>query len=226
MKDSEFIELLNLYVDHEITPADAARLEAEVVGNPERARIYRQYCGMQKACMILADQFREKAPAEAAGMIAGVAPHRGGWAVVFGAAGLVAAACLALVVIAHRPGAAAQYPNAARLAQAEQPAAPAAAPAVAAMPLDAGLQTIFSVRRPGSNGDRIETTALLASGGQQDPFAWMNQLQLTPIQRVAIEPFLFDPKSSLEQQGRGFNIAQPQPQGQVETTAFKLQLDK
>ena len=30
MKDSEFLELLNLYLDHEISPADAARLEAEV----------------------------------------------------------------------------------------------------------------------------------------------------------------------------------------------------
>ena len=29
MKDSEFLELLNLYLDHEISPADAARLEAD-----------------------------------------------------------------------------------------------------------------------------------------------------------------------------------------------------
>ena len=34
MKDSEFIELLNLYLDHEISTADAARLEAEVQANP------------------------------------------------------------------------------------------------------------------------------------------------------------------------------------------------
>ena len=50
MKDSEFLELLNLYLDHEITPADAARLEAEVRADPERRRTYLQYCRMQKAC--------------------------------------------------------------------------------------------------------------------------------------------------------------------------------
>ena len=31
MKDSEFIELLNLYLDHEISAADAVRIEAEVM---------------------------------------------------------------------------------------------------------------------------------------------------------------------------------------------------
>ena len=36
MKDNEFIELLNLYLDHEISQEDAARLEAEVQRNPAR----------------------------------------------------------------------------------------------------------------------------------------------------------------------------------------------
>ena len=58
MKDSEFIALLNLYIDHEITVADAARLEAEVQSNPERHQIYRQYCRMQKACTVLAQDFQ------------------------------------------------------------------------------------------------------------------------------------------------------------------------
>ena len=39
MNDSEYIELLNLYLDHEISAADAARLEAEVQSNPARRRI-------------------------------------------------------------------------------------------------------------------------------------------------------------------------------------------
>lgn len=57
MKDSEFIELLNLYLDHEISPADAARLEAEVQANPARRRTYETYCRMQKACKVLAKDF-------------------------------------------------------------------------------------------------------------------------------------------------------------------------
>ena len=63
MNDSEFIELLNLYLDHEITPADAARLEAEVRGNPERRRTYLEYCRMQKACALLAADFAADRPA-------------------------------------------------------------------------------------------------------------------------------------------------------------------
>jgi hypothetical protein len=57
MKDSEFIELLNLYLDHEISAADAARLEAEVQNNPERRKVYQTYCRMQKACKVLAADF-------------------------------------------------------------------------------------------------------------------------------------------------------------------------
>jgi len=64
MKDSEFIALLNLYLDHEISAADAARLEAEVQNNPARRKIYRQYCQMQKGCKVLASDFIS--PAEAA----------------------------------------------------------------------------------------------------------------------------------------------------------------
>ena len=57
MKDSEFTELLNLYLDHEISAADAARLEAEVQINPNRRRVYQEYCRMQKACKLLAHDF-------------------------------------------------------------------------------------------------------------------------------------------------------------------------
>ena len=64
MNDREFIELLNLYLDHEIAPADAARLEAEVRDNPERRRIYLDYCRMQKACGLLAKDFAKERPAD------------------------------------------------------------------------------------------------------------------------------------------------------------------
>ncbi len=62
MKNSTFIELLNLYVDRQISPADAALLEAEIQQNPQRRKIYREYCQMQKACAILSENFRTDAP--------------------------------------------------------------------------------------------------------------------------------------------------------------------
>ena len=58
MKEKEFIELLNLYLDHEISPADAARLESEVQNNTARRQIYRQYCRIQKACRMAAADFQ------------------------------------------------------------------------------------------------------------------------------------------------------------------------
>ena len=95
MKDSEFIELLNLYVDHEIERRGCG---APGGGGDARsraaARIYRQYCRMQKACMIAGRAVpREVAPAGASGSRVRTRcgrgrTGRGGCA----AAGLVAAA--------------------------------------------------------------------------------------------------------------------------------------
>jgi anti-sigma factor RsiW len=50
MKESRYIELLNLYVDHRLTPEEAAELETEVQRNPARRKVYLQYCRIQKAC--------------------------------------------------------------------------------------------------------------------------------------------------------------------------------
>jgi hypothetical protein len=58
MKQSEFLELLNLYLDHEITAVDAARLEGAVAADPARRKIYEEYCRMHKACSLVAMDFR------------------------------------------------------------------------------------------------------------------------------------------------------------------------
>jgi hypothetical protein len=95
MKNSEFIELLNLYVDHEIGAEDAQRLEAEVATHAERRRLYRQYCMMHKACSLLASE-REGRPVAVAERESGSGIW--GWAT---GSGLLAAACVALVMVAH-----------------------------------------------------------------------------------------------------------------------------
>ena len=61
MNDSRFIELLNLYVDQQITAAEATELEAELQENAERRRTYHQYCRKQKACTQLFEQERQAA---------------------------------------------------------------------------------------------------------------------------------------------------------------------
>lgn len=63
MKESRFIELLNLYVDQQLSAPEAAELESEINRNAERRTTYRQYCRMQKACTLLFEQERTQAPA-------------------------------------------------------------------------------------------------------------------------------------------------------------------
>lgn len=66
MKHDQFIELLNLYLDGEISQQESADLEREITQNPERRKIYRQYCQMQRACNMLSEKFRDAAETPAA----------------------------------------------------------------------------------------------------------------------------------------------------------------
>lgn len=107
MKESRYIELLNLYVDHQLTPAEASELEAEVQRNPERRRVYAQYCRMQKACTLLFEAERSLAPKTAACVVAlnsrdaesTVTPFWGWSAVRYGG---MAAALLAVGIFSAR----------------------------------------------------------------------------------------------------------------------------
>ena len=129
MNDSEFLELLNLYLDHEISAADAARLEAAVQQNPARHRTYLEYCQMQQACTILAKDFSDRPSAK---NILAREPRQSAWnSGLFAAGGLaVAAACIALVLVNRAPEANQGAPSSA------QPQI-AVAPSVAPVPVAA-----------------------------------------------------------------------------------------
>ncbi len=62
MKESRFVELLNLYVDHELTQAEAAELEAELQRNPARRETLREYRALQRGCERLLEVDRSLAP--------------------------------------------------------------------------------------------------------------------------------------------------------------------
>ncbi len=112
MKDHRFIELVNLYIDRQITAAETAELEAEIQGNPQRRAVYRQYCQMHRATTLVYDSFRSQAPRQpAAEPVARNTielfenrqrSRRYRWA--YYASGLVAAACLALVFVRLNSG--------------------------------------------------------------------------------------------------------------------------
>ncbi len=206
MKDSEFIELLNLYLDHEIGADQAARLEAEVARHPGRRELYRQYCRMQKACVVLGQQFGS-APVQAVktaqllSLGSARKSHAGLWAT-----GLVAAAACAALALLPRVHPAASAPA----------AAVAVAPAVAvpaASPVRNDFQPVFVARAPAPSAE----TALVPSANPAGQFAWIQQVQVTPIGSLQVEPLLFTPKPTLEFGNR------PAGAGPEEQAAFQFQ---
>ncbi len=219
MKDTEFIELLNLYLDHELTPADCARLEAEVRANPGRRRTYEQYCRMHKACGLLAADFAAEAPTADTGKLVAFEPAAGRrpaglW--VVGSLG-VAAACVAFVLINRSQPAG---PVAGAIAQAPAPVASAAATASIAPRSGGGI-----VQRSPLMGDSIFLTkfGVQPAGTAVAPqLAWIQDVQLTPMQQlVSAEQLRFDAQfNTVRPEARPLGIStKPKLRGDVEERA-------
>jgi hypothetical protein len=198
MKDPEFLELLNLYLDREISEADAARLEAEVTADPKRRRVYLDYCRMNKACAILGDLDAEAAPPRRRIVPSRRSALSTGWY----AAGALAAACIVAIFVYRGQPAGQQAPVqvASAPVPAARPAASFTAPAVPTL-----------VAAPVSQADSA------------DQFAWMNSVKLEPMQDVRIERAMFQPTPVLIDLD---NRAIRQPAGMqttAERAAFQFQ---
>jgi hypothetical protein len=222
MKDSEFIELLNLYLDHEISAADAARLEAEVLGNPARRRIYQDYCRMSKACKLLAKDFATEAPADAKVVAFESArpARRAGWLVAGGFA--AAAACVAFILAdgGRQPQA---IPSASPAVAAAAPASsePSTIGRVVSMPVSREAPQAVLVNAVALTGQGSAKPSSLFISSESQPaaqFAWMNDVQLPPVQRVPIEQFRFEGRAPMRVDRRPTSN-----QENVEWVAFKWQ---
>jgi hypothetical protein len=194
MKDSKFIELLNLYLDQQIEPADAASLEEEIARNPARRQTYQQYCRMHRACTLMFEQSRPTsdvgvkvamtASAAEEKIRAFPAPSRShAW--IGYAAGLAAAACVALVLVQRRPAAPAAAPASApeEIVQiTPKPVAPRIS-GLAAVPVNyqAAGQLAHAARRPSPVLPAVDQPSL----------DWMRQVQFTPLTNVSATPLLF-----------------------------------
>lgn len=185
MKDSEFIELLNLYLDHEIAPTDASRLEAEVQSNPARRRVYHDYCRMQKACKMLAEDCATETTPErnvvAFGQGHGHRISNMKWIALAGSS-FAAAACLALVFVS-RSGDRISPAAATSVVQ----TMPVAQPTTQPKPATELVATVSdsASSRPAVNGLSLRKTESmnLTAVAQNDPhFAWMQDVRLAPIQ--------------------------------------------
>lgn len=189
MKESKFIELLNLYVDHQISAPDAALLEAEIQRNPERRKIYREYCQMQKACAVLAESFRPQTQ-PTGGQVVEFPQRRVRWnAATYVMGAMAAAACVALVVVNRDGSGESVSPTSLQVAAldsapvpAAETSAPVSAPETVSTPAPArqALQPVFAglVRDPSP-----------AESGDRAPLDWVSQVNLQP---VAIEKLRFE----------------------------------
>jgi hypothetical protein len=146
MKDTRFIELVNLYIDRQISAEETAELETEIQSSPRRRQIYQQYCHMHRATKLVYESFRANAEQPAAataqpGSIAYFAQRRqrvrrNFWLSTAG--GLAAAACAAFYFVradVKSTNQAATQPAAAKVVVAvPKPAAPVVAATSVAAP--------------------------------------------------------------------------------------------
>ncbi len=219
MKDAKFIELLNLYVDHQITAEDAALLETEIQRSPERRRIYREYCQMQKACAILAENFATPSRAGGGKVVDFPRARRSRMTFATYAMGaLAAAACVAVVFVQRaRFTETDVVATPASSAVARNIAASAPVPAAAA-----AATTLVSTRpalQPAFGGLVRQESPVNTSLAASVPLDWMNRVQL---QRVPAQDLWFESRPA-EQPGELVFRSQRSNDAQTTLAAFRFQ---
>lgn len=249
MNETRFIELLNLYVDQQLTAAEAAELEAELQHNPARRKTYQQYCRMQKACAMLFDREQKTAPssktlaralAEADEKIVAFPQQRPAWVFrgLLAGGAAAAAACLVLVFV-HRGSVrqedVASHPAPVAVAPAAVVATEVArvpessVAAVAIPPADPQLQSanhfaysILPVRQ-------LVPVTVVAPGAEglaenaNPDFAWMKKVKLSPMRPVSADELLAGAKAQKQPLQNGYLPASSISQGMFENAAFQYQ---
>jgi hypothetical protein len=212
MNDKKFMELLNLYLDREIDADDALRLEAEVASDPDRRKIYDQYCRMQKACSMLTDEAAAGAADPDRVVVAFPVPSFWARTPLIGA--LAAAACILIVV---------------RIRERAAPdAGPAVSPRTLASTVDLPASTeamtpVFLARAPSSAQSGAAGFTALDSPSQDAALGWIGGVHMAPMFPAPNSELIADPKSEAKAAG----LLDPQTgrvdQEPVEMTAFRFQ---
>ncbi|HZP58914.1 MAG TPA: hypothetical protein VFB27_01220 [Opitutaceae bacterium] len=227
MKESRFIELLNLYIDQQISPAEAEELEKEIARSPAHYRTYLQYCRMHRACVVLFENFQvpaaplAQAMDQADGKVTAFPERRFRVRRAMNAAGLaVAAACVALVVVTQVNQQVASTPPAAKPAASEvvQINVPAESFRTAAADAPARspeFRTVFTARKiyPAQNRVAIDPSRM----------DWMNRIEFSPMRTVSDQPVVFSSPSASPSTGLSFQQVRNSGQTAVEMTAFKFE---
>ena len=223
MKDSRFIELVNLYVDRQISAEETAELEAEIQASPGRRAVYHQYCQMQSATKLVYASFRTDAAEAPAGTATaratvtrfeGVARRQPRWG--YYTAGL-AAACVAVVFTVRLNSHAPVEPQLVVAAPViSQPAK------IAAVPVPTEKRAGLGNLRANLNADQ-DYAAMVAALRQEEQRAFASSQGQSGRVPSLFEDGVFD-----AQQGSTVNSLRtfrnkPAPGAQAEFTAFQFQ---
>jgi hypothetical protein len=204
MKDNRFIDLLNLYIDRQITTAETAELEAEIQNNPKRQAVYRQYCQIHSATKLVYESFRAGAAEQPATAVPTGRPatielfenrRRTNWA--YYAGGLAAAACLALVFVRSHPSAPLAAPTTVAAVKAQPAVVAVAAPVVVAQapaaPVAEAKPGLISLRNANANPDY---SSMLAALREQDEAIAANERHQSGRVQSLFADNMFESKQS------------------------------
>mgnify|MGYP001587261596 CR=1 FL=1 len=250
MNENEFLELLNLYLDHEISPADAVRLEHEVQTNVHRRALYHEYCRLQKACRMLSADFRQEATGfrgttggKVVAFDAGAARRTGRVGSFVAGSLAAAAACITLVLVfVEKPPTATDVPAGRSRSLAEQ--------TVPVRVISGGTETmvadrvtprgLIAVTNGQGQADQptlmLVSESLVLSGNKQsdavfsasmqqadDQLAWIRNFQLVSLkERTQLDQLRFESApASLRPEGRQL-LGRAPTEATVEMTAFRI----
>jgi hypothetical protein len=219
MKESRFIELINLYIDRQIGPEEAAELEAEIARSPSHRRTYLQYCRMHRACTLLFENFH--APATSLNQALTQAeskvtafPARGyRLARISLGAGLAAAACVAFMLV-NRPAstpAPAAKPGVNEVAQVN---VPTEAFHLAAAARPAEFKTVMTANKFSLTNNQA---------AQRAAFDWMRQIELSPMPAADNNGNMFVPQAEAQPSDLRFTRVRNPDQPAAEMMAFEFQ---
>ncbi len=230
MKDNRFIELVNLYIDRQITGEEMEMLEAEMQSNLRRRAIYRQYCQMHRATTLVYESFRTEGAEQPADMLRTDAKiarfestsqrRRKHW--TYYATGL-AAACVAIAfarVTFVRNSTAASHETVAA-AQPVKSSVAVVAQATAPVAVVEPAKVVPAVMRASTAVAEQDYTAMLAAMRKEDQRAFASG-QIQPSRTNSLfEDGVFDSQNT--ESARIFRTKQTKSSQQAEFAAFQFQ---
>jgi len=232
MKDQRFVELLNLYIDRQISATETAELEAEIQENPKRQAVYRQYCKIHSATKLVYASFRANAteqpglPSDSTGVVELFEAKRRKNHFAYYATGVAAAACLAFAIVRFnsQPTPATGSPALAAQLKIEAPAVIAVAPESVAISAHAVEPEVGLVSLRNSATNPPDYVALLAAMREQDEERAMasGHPQVARIQPLFDDGFFNVNRAAPAQEPRLFRIQSPGTP-QAEAAAFQFQ---